>query len=52
VKGLFLYGANCTMDVWTRFKPFFDIPETRYIAYPHAVTKQAETVSDITTWVY
>ncbi|MBG0785790.1 MAG: alpha/beta hydrolase [Anaerolineaceae bacterium] len=52
MKGLFLYGANCTMDVWTRFKPFFDIPETRYVAYPHAVTKQAKTVSDITAWVY
>ena len=52
MKGLFLYGANCTMDVWTRFKPFFDIPEASYVTYPHAVTKQAETVSDITAWVY
>jgi pimeloyl-ACP methyl ester carboxylesterase len=52
VKGLFLYGANCTIDVWTRFKPFFNTPETRYIAYPHAVTEQAENVSDITAWVY
>ena len=52
MKGLFLYGANCTMDVWTRFKPFFDTPETRFIAYPHSITENARSISDITAWVY
>jgi len=52
MKGMFLYGANCTLDVWDRFKPHFNEPDTIYTAYPHTVTRQAESVSDIAHWVF
>jgi len=50
-KGLFLYGANCTLDAWDTISHFFDCIDITYIEYPHKITQNAHSVSDITKWV-
>lgn len=52
MKSLFLYGANCTKDVWKEFKKYIDTKEIIFEEYPHSITKDAKDVSDVTKWVY
>ncbi len=51
-KGIFLYGINCTLDIWDEIKgAFIDIDAT-FVEYPHEITQNAHSISDITNWVY
>ena len=52
MRGLFLYGASCTGWIWDKIRNGFSGFETEYASYPHAVTQNAESVSDVTSWVY
>jgi len=51
-KGLFLYGINCSLDMWDEIKGAFGDINTTFVEYPHKITQNAHTVSDITKWVY
>ncbi|MEW8995698.1 alpha/beta fold hydrolase [Clostridium sp.] len=51
MKGLFLYGANCTSQVWNKIKRFFSDFDITYVEYSHDVTQNAQCVEDITRWV-
>lgn len=51
MKGLFLYGINCTIDVWSQVKQYFLDIEIDYVEYPHTITKNAGCITDITKWV-
>ncbi|BCN30814.1 alpha/beta fold hydrolase [Anaeromicropila herbilytica] len=50
-KGLFLYGLNCTLDIWSDMIQNGDIEGT-FIEYPHEITQNAHRISNITEWVY
>lgn len=52
MKGLFLYGLHCTKSVWDPVKDRFSAIGAEYAEYPHEVLKEAQTVSDLTRWVY
>ena len=52
MKSVYLYGANCTKTVWDELQQILDNPDTLTIEYPHEITEKAESVSDITQWVY
>jgi len=52
MKYAFLYGANCTKAIWDDLLPEMGDPDPLIIEYPHEVTKQAQSVSDITLWVH
>ncbi|WP_167955429.1 alpha/beta fold hydrolase [Anaerosporobacter faecicola] len=52
VKGLVLYGANCTVEVWEKLKTHLEGEELTYVAYPHEVTEHANGVEEITKWVF
>lgn len=52
MKGLFLYGVNCTNDIWKNIKEGMSTYDITYAAYPHEITEQAKTPEDITKWVY
>ena len=51
MKGLFLYGANCTIQVWSEIKRFFSDFDITYVEYPHDITQNAQYVEDIARWV-
>lgn len=51
MKGLFLYGANCTIQVWSEIKRFFSDFNITYVEYSHDITQSAQCVEDITRWV-
>lgn len=51
-KGMFLYGINCTLDVWKEIKDNFTDMDIVFAEYPHDTTKDARSISDITKWVY
>lgn len=51
-KVLLLYGLNCTADIWQSMLDEFKGTEIDIIEYPHEVTIQATSVTDITRWVY
>jgi len=51
MKGLFLYGANCTIQVWSEIKRFFSGFDIAYVEYSHDITQNAQCVEDITRWV-
>jgi pimeloyl-ACP methyl ester carboxylesterase len=51
MKGLFLYGANCTSQVWSGIKRFFSDFDITYVEYSHDITQSAQCVEDITRWV-
>lgn len=51
-RGLFLYGINCSLNIWDEIKDAFSDMDTIFIQYPHRITQNAYTVSDITKWVY
>lgn len=51
MKGLFLYGLNCTCEVWSHIIHYFLDIEVVYVEYPHTITKSASNITDITKWV-
>lgn len=51
LRGLFLYGANCTPIVWDKLREALNEYEIDYAQYPHSITETAEKVSDLTRWV-
>ena len=52
MRGLFLYGASCTGWIWDKIRNGFCDFLIEYAEYPHAVTQNAKSVSDVTSWVY
>lgn len=52
MNALFLYGANCTLDVWNTIRDEFTDINCDYAEYPHDITMHATNVEDITRWVY
>lgn len=52
MKGLILYGANCSVDIWDTLKSELIVHNLTFAEYPHNVTEKANNVSDITKWVY
>ena len=52
MKGLFLCGANCTVDVWSPLKEIMVGYDLTFVEYPHAIIQTASCISDITRWVY
>lgn len=51
-KVLLLYGVNCTADIWQPMLDKLKNIDPEVIEYPHEVTLDAESVMDITKWVY
>lgn len=51
-KVLLLYGLNCTADIWQPMLDKLKNIDPEVIEYPHEVTLNAESVMDITKWVY
>lgn len=49
---LFLYGINCTKEIWNKITPYFLNYEVDYVEYPHEITAKAKKAEDITNWVY
>ena len=52
MKLLLLYGVNCTKKVWDDFSPYLKEYIVDYVEYPHEITEKANTVEDISRWVY
>lgn len=52
MRGLILYGASCTLDVWDKLKNELTVHDVTFVEYPHNITEKATNVSDITKWVY
>lgn len=52
MRGLILYGANCTLDVWDTLKSELTAHNVTFVEYPHNITEKANNVSDITKWIY
>lgn len=51
-RALFLYGVNCTLDVWREIKDAFSFIDTVFVEYPHEITQNAQRITYITKWVY
>lgn len=51
MKNIYLYGANCTKAVWDDLQSLMHDPDALIIKYPHEITEQAETVTDLSRWV-
>lgn len=52
MNALFLYGANCTSEVWLPIKDLLTNIDITYVKYPHEILCAAGSVTDITRWVY
>lgn len=52
MRGLILYGAKCTLDVWDTMKSALTVHSVTFVEYPHNITERANNVSEITNWVY
>ena len=52
MKGLALYGAKCTIDIWNSFSKKMEGYDITYVEYPREITEKAENFSDITQWLY
>lgn len=52
MRGLFLYGANCTLEIWDNIKDELENMNCDFLEYPHEITMHATGVEDITKWVY
>lgn len=52
MRGLILYGAYCTLDIWDKLKSELSVHNVTFVEYPHNITEKASDVSDITKWVY
>lgn len=51
-ESIFLYGVNCTTDIWRDLKEYLSDIDLEFVEYPHELTKEAENISSITKWVY
>lgn len=51
MHALFLYGVNCTKQIWDKLLPFLPTWNIEIAPYPHAVTEQATCVSDLAKWI-
>lgn len=51
MKGLALYGAKCTIEIWKQFQIEMEKYDITYVEYPHSLTERAENFSDIAKWV-
>lgn len=49
---LVLYGVNCTKEIWSRLSPCLKDFQVDYVEYPHDITQNANTIDDITKWVF
>lgn len=52
MRGLILYGANCTLDVWDTLKCELSVHNVTFVEYPHNILEKANSISDITKWIY
>jgi pimeloyl-ACP methyl ester carboxylesterase len=52
MRGLVLYGANCTIEIWDAWKREFIEFDMVFVEYPHDILQTAKKVSDITNWIY
>ena len=52
MNALFLYGANCTLDVWNNLREEFRDINCDFVEYQHDITMHATSVEDLTKWVY
>ena len=52
MKNIYLYGANCTKAVWDDLLEQYADPDALIIEYPHEITEKAQSVTDLTQWVY
>lgn len=52
MRGLILYGAKCTIDVWDTMKSELAVHNVTFVEYPHNIIERANNVSDITKWIY
>ena len=52
MKNIYLYGANCTKDVWDDLLEQYADPDALLIEYPHEITEKAKSVTDLTRWVF
>lgn len=51
MKGLLLYGAYCTQDIWQPLKKSLSRFDLTFAIYPHALLQKVNQVSDIAQWV-
>lgn len=52
MRGLFLYGLNCTNEIWNKIENKFLDMNITYVEYPHEITQKSKSVSYITSWVF
>lgn len=52
MKLLFLYGINCNKDIYTSLLSYMQKEEVVIAAIPHAVSKTAQKIEDLSAWVY
>lgn len=52
MRGLVLYGASCTLDVWDFIKDDLLDYDLTYVDYPHEIINTSQNITDITKWVY
>lgn len=52
MKNLLLYGMNCDVHVWDRFLKDRNETEWDVVEYPHDMLEGAQSIQDITKWVY
>lgn len=52
MKLLFLYGINCNKDIYTSLLSYMQKEEVIIAAIPHAVSKTAQKIEDLSAWVY
>ncbi|WP_170313391.1 hypothetical protein [Lacrimispora amygdalina] len=45
MKGLALYGAKCTIEIWKQFQIQMEKYDITYVEYPHSLTERAENFS-------
>ncbi|WP_058300246.1 alpha/beta fold hydrolase [Gorillibacterium timonense] len=51
MRGLFLSGIKCKPSIWSRTDDLLSHLSIDYVEYPHSVTQEANSVSDLTKWV-
>lgn len=52
MDALFLYGTNCTKEIWDALMPQLSSWDCEILFYPHAITREATCLSDLTEWVF
>jgi pimeloyl-ACP methyl ester carboxylesterase len=52
MNNIYLYGANCTKNVWDDLLEQLPDPDALLIEYPHEITEQAQSISDLSRWVF